>query len=90
MLKFILEKDKEGFISWIIQRDMPGKKIYCISKIAEEIFKGWMNFENEFVNSINGSSEILNEFKSFYYKFKETGYSQYVEFDFIHVQLLWN
>jgi Cdc6-like AAA superfamily ATPase len=77
----------DPFLSFLITPIDPELMLYAIKPIAEDVFKGWMNFEKQLIYNNQVRSTCLAEFKEFYLAFKETGYQKPVKFEFKQIQV---
>lgn len=86
-IKFITEKDLDGFLFDIITVEPFDKKMFTVSDIIPKMFVSFNEFE-EFINTFNEIDyKYLKEFKIFFKKFKETDFKTYVEFTFNEIDI---
>ena len=61
------------------------KTKYTISDYVTELWDNWDTFY-EYINNIQNESQILFEFNEFLTEFKNNGFTNYINFNFHHIE----
>jgi len=84
MLNFLLNVDFDGFLSNLVTIQTTGKDKHQFrtSEIILELFEDWSSFTKILDEKSEADYKHLREFKDFYTKCGDKGYSQYIEYRF--------
>lgn len=85
LMKNYVIKHLEEFIQQIIYINHLDKTKYTISDYVTELWDNWDTFY-EYINNIQNESQILFEFNEFLTEFKNNGYTNYINFNFHHIE----
>ena len=85
LMKNYVIKHLEEFIQQIIYINHLDKTKYTISDYVTELWDNWDTFY-EYINNIQNESQILFEFNEFLTEFKNNGFTNYINFNFHHIE----